>query len=164
VYKRLYIDRCLLSEMVASKIAPFLPEVDEMSWVGCEETTFTLTKSFSDPDVCTRIRELRAAGASAADYEAALLAPMPPEVAEQAIAELREMPSLTLMALVDAWSMADSAGKAFRVVSERPNRPLEYARKQQVTLAFHSDRDGVTVGVSHVAGRHADWYRKAAAR
>jgi hypothetical protein len=83
---------------------------------------------------------------------------MDPAAATVATAELRELPSLTAIALVEAWAMADAAGKPFQVVSERPARPLEFARKRQVTLAVHTDSSGVTVGISHIASRHDSWY------
>jgi hypothetical protein len=129
-----------------------------MVWVACEETTAILTKTLNDPAVHTRLRKLREAGASAGEYRDLLIAAMDPAAASVAASELRELPALTTVALVEAWAMADAAGKPFKVVSERPARPLEYARKRQVTLAVHTDSSGVTVGISHIANRHDSWY------
>jgi hypothetical protein len=129
-----------------------------MSWIGCEETTWWLTRALNDPEVCARLRELRVRGASPAEYAEALTSMLDNDAAQVARAELTELPSLTSSALIEAWAMADVAGKDFKIVSERPARPLEYARKRQVSLAVHTDVDGVTVAISHVAGRHADWY------
>lgn len=130
-----------------------------MTWIGCEETMGWLSRAFAEPEIQGRLRELREQRSEAGDYIAALA-----EVAEEGqratlIEEFRQLPAFTVTAIIEAWAMADSASRPFTLASVKPERPLEAARKKQVTLSFASDEKGVTVGLSHVATRHAEWYQ-----
>lgn len=132
-----------------------------MTWVGCEETMAWLSRAFAEPGVQEELRALRAARADPGDYIRALA-----EVAEAGqrltlVEEFRQLPAFTVTAIVEAWAMADAAAKPFVLESVKPARPLEAARRKQVTLSIASDADGVHVGLAHVATRHAGWYRPA---
>ncbi|MFN8506838.1 MAG: hypothetical protein U0547_04655 [Dehalococcoidia bacterium] len=132
-----------------------------MTWVGCEETMGWLSRAFAEPRIAEELRALRAARAEPAEYIRALA-----EVAEAGqrstlIEEFRALPAFTVAAIVEAWAMADTAAMPFVLESVKPARPLEAARRKQVTLSIASDADGVHVGLAHVATRHAEWYQPA---
>jgi len=132
-----------------------------MTWVGCEETMGWLSRAFAQPEIQEALRELRAARAEPGAYIGVLAG-----VAEEAqrstlIEEFRQLPEFTVVAIVEAWAMADAAARPFVLESVKPSRPLEAARSKEVTLSIASNEDGVRVGLAHVATRHAEWYQPA---
>ena len=72
--------------------------------------------------------------------------------------EMAELPPIVVSTILDAWVMAETAGKELRLESVPPSRPLEFARSRRVAVAVALDETGVTVSLSHVPGRHAEWY------
>jgi hypothetical protein len=130
-----------------------------MTWIGCEETMGWLSRAFAEPAVQQQLRELRAARAEPGAYISALAEMAGDAQRDTLIAELRQLPTFTVTAIIEAWAMADGASRPFALTSVKPERPLEAARRKQVTLSIASDEDGVTVGLAHVATRHAEWYR-----
>jgi hypothetical protein len=137
-----------------------LKELD-MTWVACIDTVWWLTNAVKDSTVKAKLRDLHAAHASADEYIEAIVSIMEPEVAAVATRELRELPALTTRTFVEAWAMADAAGKDFAVFSERPEKPIAFARDRRVSLLLDMDNDGVKVTISHISKRHADWYSPA---
>ena len=134
-----------------------------MSQSACIESGWYLSKAFEDPRVQERVRALRAANAEAEEIVETLASFAPEGVAENLRLEFRELPSITLTCIIDAWAMADRAGRRFSVESVRPEKPLAFARNRRVRVAIEADEDAVRVVLSHVASRHASWYQVGAA-
>lgn len=78
-------------------------------------------------------------------------------------AEFSELPRSFVGTFMDAWYMADEQGLPFVLASEPPAKPLEFARNGRVGFRLDHDVHGVTMYVSHVHGRHAEWFKPAAA-
>lgn len=104
-------------------------------------------------------RHLLAAGADLAAFADAFAKHAPPEQAERLRAEIAELPSNTVMMIVQAWLLAESAGKPLTLRSVRPERPVEAARARRVELSIAMEETGVSVSLSHIPGRHATWYQ-----
>ena len=45
------------------------------------------------------------------------------------------------------------------MTSEQPEQTMEFARSNKVRLVTEADDEGITLTLSHVATRHAQWYR-----
>jgi hypothetical protein len=71
------------------------------------------------------------------------------------------MPDPMFQTIMTSWLAADGSGKSFELRSERPEKPLEFAHKGRVRLTVDYEEDRAVVSVSHVAGRHAQWYKPA---
>ena len=129
-----------------------------MADTHCEELGWWLTSAMNTPEVADILRQLRAGHAPLKAVVAALATAAPRALAQQIEAEFAELPRTTMAIIIDAWAMANEGGRRFEVRSVRPDRPVEFARKSRVRVAVEAEDDGVTVLVSHIASRHADWY------
>lgn len=129
-----------------------------MSYVGCRPAVESLTMLFADPAIASRLRELHAARAEPSTFIDALAASTPPEIAATIRLEFAELPSVTAVAIIEAWVMADEAGKWFELVSAPPERPIDFARHSRVRIAIDAEDDCVRVSLSHVPTHHAAWY------
>lgn len=65
--------------------------------------------------------------------------------------------------ILQAWLLAEGAGKRLTLTSARPERPVEAARNRRIEMSIAIEEDGVTVALAHVPGRHATWSRPVAA-
>lgn len=160
MYKHLYTIACFRRGATGVNLTAALAKVvGTMTWSGCEETVWWLTRALKNPDLQARLRELRASGAPPLAYSSAILASLDADVVEMARQELAELPMNTAITLIEAWAMADLGGREFRIESVRPASPLSYARARRVTLAVSSDENAVVASLAHVASRHAEWYQ-----
>ena len=107
-----------------------------MSSTGCEPMTAALTSLLARPDVASTLRRLVEAHASIEEQIDAVIAFADPGVAA-------------------------GAAKNFELHSLRPSTPLEFARHKRVRITIDSEEDVVRVALSHVPGRHAEWYAPA---
>ncbi len=134
-----------------------------MAYTSCVTITESTTEELNSERGRARALDLLAAGAPAADYIAALAEHMPKWEADLLRQEFEELPASMVNTIVQAWVMAESAGREFTLTSVRPDRPLEFARSQRVRFQVDIEADRVVVALSHVPGRHADWYQPASA-
>jgi len=132
-----------------------------MSLTGCEPMTAALTSLLARPDVASTLRRLVEGHASIEDQIDALVAFADPSVAAGALAEFRELPRLTATMILQSWALADGAGKRFELMSRKPSEPLDFARQKRVRITVDSEESAVRVALSHVPGRHAEWYAPA---
>jgi len=132
-----------------------------MSVTACEPMTAALTSLLSRPEVQVALRPVIESNASLSEQFAVLVRFAEPGIARSALAEFQELPELTATAILQSWNTAARAGKHFEVHSVRPSTPLEFARHKRVRITIDSEEDAVRVGLSHVPGRHAEWYAPA---
>jgi hypothetical protein len=132
-----------------------------MSAPSCIATLTEVEDLLSTPAGGDEARRLLARGASTQEFLDMFIRHTRPDVAEVARMEFAELPESTIMLIVQAWVMAESAGKPLSLASVPPARPLEAARNLRVELAISMDEGGVRVALSHIPGRHASWYRPA---
>ena len=129
-----------------------------MSATGCEPMTAALTSLLTRPEVAAALRALCAQGASIEAQIDSILSAAEPGTAADVLAEFRELPRVTAGMILQAWQLADGAGKPFELVSRRPAAPLEFARERRVRITLDAESEVVRVALSHVPGRHASWY------
>ena len=129
-----------------------------MSGMGCLPTTTSVTELLTTPEVQAKWRELRHENAPAIQFVQALCEFAPPDIAATMLEEFQVLPSLVVTTVADAWALADAAGKPFQFASVLPTEPLAFARHRRVRVIVDTEEDSVTVFLSHVPTRHADWY------
>jgi hypothetical protein len=134
-----------------------------MGAIGCRPTGLALTEMLAAPEVRKTMRALRASGATRDEYVEAIIGFADPDVAATIREEFGVLPGLTVSIIVDAWALADAAGKRFEVTSVPPDEPIRFARNRRVRITVDVEDEIVTVALSHVATRHADWYGATAA-
>lgn len=132
-----------------------------MSTPGCKTTLEEISDLLSSPAGGDEARRLLARGARPQEFVDMFVRAARPEQAEIARFEFAELPESTVMMIVQAWVMAEAAGKPLVLASVPPARPLEAARNKRVDLAISMDEQGVRIALSHIPGRHASWYRPA---
>lgn len=128
----------------------------------CGIITAYLTDLLESPEIKTILREYRASGATRDEYVALMAQYAEPEMARKVRAEFAMLPAVAVTTLIDAWAMADFAGKALEVASIAPDAPLEFAHSNRVRITIDAEDDRVSVGISHLPNRHAGWYGLAA--
>lgn len=133
-----------------------------MSLSGCRPAALHLTEFFADAEVKKTLRTLRAIGATREDYIELMSRHADPTVAAVIREEFAVLPKIALSTLLDAWDLADAAGKPFEVVSLAPDEPIRFARHRQVRITIDVAEDAVRTGLSHIPTRHAEWYAAAA--
>jgi hypothetical protein len=134
-----------------------------MSSTGCEPFTAAITAALEHEAIAQELLSLRAAGHSDVEVLRCLLAHIAPDAKEDALRELGELPRTLASTIIQSWVLARESGRRFRLSSVRPDRPFTFARQYRVRLTTDYDEEIVTVGVSHVPGRHALWYQPGAA-
>jgi hypothetical protein len=137
--------------------------MSSMSVTGCYTLTAHTTSELNSGSGRTLIRDLLAQGASREALIEAFAGQAPAEIAELIRYEFSQMPDPMFETIMASWLAADGSGKAFELRSVQPEKPLEYAHKGRVRLTVDYEEDRAVVSVSHVAGRHADWYKPAEA-
>ena len=125
----------------------------------CMTTLEEVEEVLSTDAGSNEVRKLLARGARPEEFVEMFVRHARPEQGEIAKFEFAELPESTIMMIVQAWLLAEGAGKPLSLVSVAPMRPLEAARKRRVELAISMDESGVRVALSHIPGRHATWYR-----
>ena len=135
-----------------------------MVWVACISIGEFATGAYNDPKTRALIMDTRLNGASDATCLHAL-ASLAEEgwMREASWAEFNQLPRTTISQVLDTWTMAAKAGKTWAVSSEKPEQTMEFARTKKVRLVTEADDDGIRLVLSHVATRHAEWYRPEAA-
>jgi hypothetical protein len=134
-----------------------------MSHTSCRPVTDFLTKYMSDPDTRKSLRALRASKAGRDQYVALFAAGAPPDIAAVMREEFAALPPLAVTTLVEAWALADAAGKTFTVASVEPDKATEFARARRVRITIDAEESGVRVSLSHIPTKHANWYAAAGA-
>ena len=129
-----------------------------MSATECEDVVGWLTALFALDPVKEQLRGLRVANATSPEFIDAIASMAGPDRKETILREFAELPEMTVTTILDAWAMADRAGKSFAVKSVRPDRPIAFAHSRRVRLTVDAEDDGVRVLLSHVPNRHAPWY------
>lgn len=129
-----------------------------MSASGCIPTTMCVTELLSMPEVQESWLRLRDAHAPAAEFVTAMCSFAPADIAATMLDEFQVLPSVTVTSLVDAWALAHASRKHFEFVSLKPEEPLAFARHRRVRLTVEVDEDRVTLFLSHIPTRHAEWY------
>lgn len=132
-----------------------------MSW-DCRTITGIVTAHLRSKEGAEEIRELMARGASAEEISGVFADLCDGRTAVTLREEFEELPRNFVYTFLMAWSLAASEGRPFTLASAPPARPMEYARRGRVSYEIVHDEDGVTMYVSHVHGRHADWFKQAA--
>lgn len=127
----------------------------------CIATFEEVQDLLSSPAGSDEARRLLARGARPQEFVEMFVRHAHPEQAETARMEFAELPESTVMMIVHAWIMAETAGKPLTLTSVPPARPIEAARNRRVELAISMDEAGVRLALSHIPGRHASWYRPA---
>jgi hypothetical protein len=134
-----------------------------MSMFSCFALTSHTTAELGSDETRTWIRHLISEGASREALIEAFAGQADPAIAELVRYEFSEMPDPMFQTIMASWLAADGSGKSFELRSERPEKPLEFAHKGRVRLTVDYEEDRAVVSVSHVAGRHAQWYKPAVA-
>jgi hypothetical protein len=129
----------------------------------CRQMTVTITEVLRTESGAAEFRALMQRNASNTEIAEAFATHCEPADAALMIAEFAELPRSFVGTFMDAWLMADAAGRRFELASRPPTQPLDFARRDCVAFSLEHDQLGVTMYVSHVHGRHADWYKPAAA-
>jgi hypothetical protein len=129
----------------------------------CRRITAIVTQVLASEAGAVEFRSLMERNASSAEIVEAFTAHCDKVEADLMWAEFNELPRSFVGTFMDAWYMADEQGMPFVLASEPPARPLEFARNGRVGFRLEHDQTGVTMYVSHVHGRHADWFKPAAA-
>jgi hypothetical protein len=130
-----------------------------MSTFACYALTQHTTEELNSDEGRDWIRRLLREGASREVIIEAFASQSEPGLAELVRTEFREMPDPMFQTIMASWLAADGSGKSFEIRSERPERPLEFAHRSRVRLTVDYEEDRAVVSVSHVAGRHAQWYK-----
>jgi hypothetical protein len=125
----------------------------------CIDTLNQVEQVLLSPVGADEARRLLARGARTEEFLDLFVRHAAPETAAIARMEFAELPESTIALIVQAWAMAESAGKPLTLASVPPARPLEAARNRRVELAISMDESGVRVALSHIPGRHASWYQ-----
>jgi len=128
----------------------------------CGRITGYLTDLFESPEIKTTLRSYRASGATREQYIDLMAEHAEPEMARLVRAEFAVLPAVAVTTLIDAWAMADFGGKTLDVASIAPETPLEFAHSNRVRITIDAEDDRVSVGISHLPNRHAEWYGLAA--
>lgn len=129
-----------------------------MSDSGCVELTARATTELETESGRTRVLDLLAANAPAEEFLREFVSRLEPAQAELTRREFAELPSSMVDTVIHTWAMAAAAGKTFQLRSIRPDRPVEFARAKRVRFQIDAEADRVVVSLSHVPGRHAEWY------
>lgn len=128
----------------------------------CRRITAIVTQVLASETGANQFRALMDSNASSADIVDAFTTYATADEAALMRAEFAELPRSFVGTFMDAWYMADEQGMPFALTSEAPAKPLEFARNGRVGFRLEHDTAGVTMFVSHVHGRHAEWFKQAA--
>jgi len=130
-----------------------------MSSPSCRLLTFETMNLMASDELGEKLRELTSRPYTHAEVAELLGAYHAPETAQDMQDEYQVMPTLLPYLLVEAWKLANEAGKTFEFASLPPDKPIEFARNRKVRFVVDVDEHGVSFGVAHVHGRKADWYQ-----
>ncbi len=133
-----------------------------MSVSGCRPSALFLTGFFADQEAVKSLRRLQSIGATRDEYIELMARHADPSIATVIREEFAVLPKVALSTLIDAWAMADAAGKPFEVLSLPPEEPVRFARNRLVRITIDVGEEAVRVALSHVPTRHAEWYAAAA--
>ena len=126
-----------------------------MSFTGCEEFTgwFTALQG-ADAEFRTELRRLLRAEDPDLAAVADLVGRHELRLGALLREEFAELPRSTTRTVLQAWCDAVDDGLPFRLLNERPDQPVAFARRRLVRVVTDIDEEGVTVRLSHIPGRH----------
>jgi len=126
-----------------------------MGHTGCEEiaTWFTARQAVDLSFRWALMQELRS---DHPDLKviATLVGSREPRLGAMVRDEFEELPRPSSLAILRAWRDAIEMGIPFRLVSERPDGLIAFARRRLVRVVTDVDQSGITVRLSHVPGHH----------
>ena len=131
--------------------------------ISCRLVSSVINEVLATESGAREFCELMDRGASSAEIVEAVAAHCDTATAEVARYEFKELPRTFMSSWLVVWRMAHESGHSFELISEPAARPLEYARAGRVDYRIENDVDGVRFFVSHVHGRHAEWFKPTAA-
>jgi len=129
----------------------------------CRQLTGIITEHLASESGAAEMQALMERRASAGEIVDALAEACRPAEAALMRAEFAELPENFVQTFTTAWAVAASGGRAFTLTSAPPAQPLDFARRGCVAYTIEHDERGITMYVSHVQGRHAEWYKPAMA-
>ncbi len=130
--------------------------------VECRHITAVVTAHLNSPEGAEQMRTMMDRHASLEEITEAFAAQGSITEALLMRAELAELPNDFIPTFMNAWRVAEAGGRTFTLASRPPTQPLNYAHRGMVSFSVEHDVEGVTMYVSHVHGRHAEWYKPAA--
>jgi hypothetical protein len=129
----------------------------------CRQLTGIITEYLASESGAAEMQALMERRASAGEIVDALAEACRPAEAALMREEFAELPENFVQTFTTAWAVAASGGRAFTLTSAPPAQPLAFARRGCVAYTIEHDDRGITMYVSHVHGRHAEWYKPAMA-
>lgn len=128
----------------------------------CFQITAIVTEHLGSTAGARGMRALMERGASQFEIVQAFANACSPAEGALMRSEFSELPENFVETFMSAWLLAAKAGRSFRLASAPPARPLDFAHRGAVSYTLEHDESGVTMYVSHVHGRHAEWFKPAA--
>lgn len=128
-----------------------------MTWTGCDETAYWITRALEESEVCSRVRTQMSNGAGAPELVRAIALDLPDRIKERVERELGELPAAAVLGILAAWQTADASQMPFLFESVKPEAPLDLARRRSVRVVIDVNEDGVRAGLSHIPSRHPTW-------
>lgn len=126
-----------------------------MSHTGCEEIAIWFTACQAD-DLLFRwslVQELKRDEPDLLAI-ASLVGTREPRLGAMVRDEFEDLPRASSLAILRAWRDAVETKVPFRLVSERPESPIAFAKRRLVRVVTDVDQSGITVRLSHVPGHH----------
>lgn len=130
--------------------------------IECRHITGVVTAHLNSPVGAEQMRAMMDRGATPEEITEAFAAVGSITEALLMRAEFAELPADFVPTFMNAWRIAEAGGRKFTLASQPPAQPLNYAHRGMVSYSIEHDNEGVTMYVSHVHGRHAEWYKPAA--
>ena len=129
-----------------------------MGYTGCEEFALWFTvQQADDPPFRSALRELVEAETLDLEAVASLVERLQPRLGQLAREEFAELPRISSATILRSWLDSIELGLPFSLVSERPDGPIDYARRRCVNVAVEAHESGITVRLSHIPSRHPSW-------
>ena len=125
----------------------------------CRRITAIITEHLASADGAAEMASLMERGASTDEIVTRFAAAASPAEAALMWAEYEELPANFVTTFMTAWQLAAVSGQRFTLASRAPEAPLDFAHRGRVSYTLEHDDAGVTMYVSHVHARHAEWYK-----
>lgn len=134
-----------------------------MGVTGCEEVAWWLTaQQADDPVFRVAMRELVAADPLDLDAVASLVATLEPRLGELVREEFADLPRISSATVLRSWLEAVKSELPFKLISERPESPMDFARRRCISVSTEVDDWGITVRLSPFRrATRFEWLRKA---
>ena len=112
-----------------------------MGDTSCIDLTAATTDVFASSSGKSEALELLRRDAPLEEYIDLLAGRVDSSLASAARAEFAELPATVVKNIVDAWALAEGAGKQFELRSVRPDAPLEFARAKRVRIQIDAEAE-----------------------